>query len=624
MTTSLFGTGWRTAILFALLGLLVGCGAEAPRPVADGSASAEAPATGDATLAELAAAHGIQIPEFELPAATRGSRRQPDAILLWPKGDIRLDGLRSFSVEVSEEFDEKATLEFRRGRDVLYSQEFEPETLTTVSVIPLEVIEQIAVGDRITWGLRFESRRKPLTAQVKVIRHPKAENKIEKILDDPRVQAKGAVASRLLVAQVLQNYRLYSEALVGYLELAEDQPTLSEPYRGVVTTLRRLDDEDSRLWAIASQFVGGGGRMSVSTAGASSAIGGGAGGGGGGSGGLPAGSTGNRSGSAPTALPSVRIPVGPMAAPVVAKSGDNATGFHRNDGTPAPDLTRPTTAGEDGEDGATNDDPATIPGQGEPSNGKTPPSTDPRAQELQQRIDKLTQQVDDARTARDDALQHVEDARGALEAAQQSETEASLAIETANQQLQAAEDAFAEDPSPENQQALEEARTEQAAAEKTLQQRADEAAKARQEQEAAERAADEAVARTQRMESDLQKLRSQLAAMGIPSVPGGDKPLVKNGAPTADQLQHVADLQTKAEELETIAREARDQVETLRTELQEAQQAVDEGQEGAEEHYQETAEALAQAEQDIDAQNRAAADALKAWVEARRSLGIQD
>lgn len=218
-----------------------------------------------AALARLASAYEIEIEPFEAPEQHRGKARSEPAILLWPHKDVRLSGLTTFAIEAGEAYDGTMRLEFRDGKEVLYSEAFDPETSTTVGSIPQAVLDHVKPGSKITWGLfNADSNKGAIKGTFEVVNHPKADRKLEKLASDRAVARQSAIVRELLVAKTLENYRLYTEALIKGLEIIDANPDSTQPYQGIVSVLRRMDGEGSRLWTVASQFVSGAGRNRTS------------------------------------------------------------------------------------------------------------------------------------------------------------------------------------------------------------------------------------------------------------------------------------------------------------------------------------------------------------------------
>ena len=217
-------------------------------------------------IAKLAESLDIEVAPFVAPRTTRGgaSKHSP-ATLLWPARDIRKNGLVNYAIEADETYGGDGALEFRHGRKVLYREAFNPESVTTVRSIPAEVLEHVKVGRTITWGIYFEDQRRPITAKFRIVQRPKAERRLEKLRNSRHMQRQPLITRQIMAATVLENNRLYTEALVANLKVAADHPSSTQPYRGIVTTLRRLDAEHSELFAFVSPFVGGkGGHAGIS------------------------------------------------------------------------------------------------------------------------------------------------------------------------------------------------------------------------------------------------------------------------------------------------------------------------------------------------------------------------
>jgi hypothetical protein len=219
-------------------------------------------------IAKLSESLDMDVQPFVAPAVMRGARpRRAAATLLWPARDVRKGGLVNFALEVDESYADDATLEFRRGRTVLHRETFHPQTLTTIRPLPPEVLEAVKVGTTITWGLYYEDARRPVTTRFKVVKRPNAGRQLARMKTSRHIQRQPAITRELLAATILENNRLYSEALVANLKIAAAHPQSIQPFRGIVTTLRRLDADDSELFAlVAPQVAGKGGHTGLQRA----------------------------------------------------------------------------------------------------------------------------------------------------------------------------------------------------------------------------------------------------------------------------------------------------------------------------------------------------------------------
>ncbi len=112
-------------------------------------------------------------------------------------------------------------------------------------------------GDTVTWGVYFTDSRKPITAQFEIVAKPTATKKLAELQADRRLALQPVALRQQLEAEVLQNYRLYSEALVRLLNIHAADKESTVPYGGIVSCLRRLDLEDTALFTeAASKAVG--------------------------------------------------------------------------------------------------------------------------------------------------------------------------------------------------------------------------------------------------------------------------------------------------------------------------------------------------------------------------------
>ncbi|MHC5011285.1 MAG: PEGA domain-containing protein [Planctomycetota bacterium] len=527
-------------------------------------------------LAKIAAPYDVRFDDAVAIERHRGARRTAAAVLLWPQQDIRLSGLKTYAIEVSEEYEGDRILEFRRGRQVLYSEPFDPEKLTTVAWIPDAVRRVVHVGDRITWGLFRD-----------VVNRPKADTKVAKIANDRHLLRQPLIVQELMVAKTLQNYRLYSESLVMGLDIAQRNPTSIQPYQGIVTNLRRLDAKECTLWTISSQFVSGKGRGRA---------------------------TGIASFGAPPPVPQpVPVPVpqpggvaqGPGAPRPVGPAGSIAPGR----GLP---VTPPPASGAA---------PAgtVTPGSGSP--GSPVPGADPatgvpvepdvsvlerHAEEAADHADKARQAADQSREQSEEATRQANEAREGADVARREAEEAAMA---ASQSGNAADAARAEE-------ALRAAEEAEHYAEKAAQV----AAESRLRHEEREHEATEAERIANERAALLEKARGTLEGDGL-TVPGGKapeemvdpgktEPVEPDPAPTWEERMDAAGAAFMA--ARTAAEEAAAAVVAAQTALEQAVQQA-EASESPDAHLavQDAQEALTQAEVEATRTREALEDAAR-------------
>ncbi len=350
-----------------------------------------------ALVAHVASIHGIDMASFEAPAATRGRKPRSCCVLLWPSKDVRKGGVVTYAVESDETYKGDATLEFRRGRKVLYREHFVPESITTVKQIPEEVREHLRVGRTISWGLYFDDHRKPIRTKFRVVNRPNADRQVARVSKSRHMKRQSKITRDLVQATILENNRLYTEALVANLKVIGDHPGATQPMRGIVTTLRRLDAEESELFALVSQAVGGNGsRVNAGINVRTGSIGG-----------------------------SALDPWMPVIPEATIDTPTPTTGA---------DTTKPMSPGDSGVPSPNTETP------------NTPPTTptepvDPQAEPTLETIESMKQAYAEMQEQADNLQRAAETALGDYDAADQAARDAEAAAETAEQAAQAAHEA---------------------------------------------------------------------------------------------------------------------------------------------------------------------------------------
>lgn len=271
-------TKWRNfglAVLVLTLGFTVGCGdKEAATPTSTGDAGTNNASTEPEEdifvaksddideLNKVGAMLDIKLEDVGEIERHRGAG--DDLVTLyWPQDNVTKEGLQTYRVDVGDDYEDDGKLEFRVGKKVLYSEQFAPEDSVTVSAVPQSVIDAIKKGKTVTWGVFFEGRAKKnsVKEKFKVVDGKKAGKRLKKMEGSKHFTRQKALIQELLKTQVLEDNRLYSEALVQYLGILQAWPDSTQPFRGIVSCCRRLKLKDTPLFTIASEFVRGkGGR----------------------------------------------------------------------------------------------------------------------------------------------------------------------------------------------------------------------------------------------------------------------------------------------------------------------------------------------------------------------------
>jgi hypothetical protein len=437
-----------------------------------------------AALELLAASVGITVEPVTAPELHRGASEPADVVLVWPRGDIRKEGLATWRVDISPAFEGAGRIEFRKGKTVLRTEPFDPQTLVTVGEIPTEVVEALKAGDTVTWGI-WPEEGKPFTAQFEVVNKPQAGKRLLDMDRDRHIQRQPPLVQEMLKAEVLQSYRLYSEALVKFLEIKATDRDSSLPNRGIVACLRRMDLEESPLYLEAASRVGGKG--------------------------------GRRAGS--------ETPIAGAGAPVVADrgermadTGDPAAPSGLRAGGSVPAGLRPV-------EGAPSGSPAspTVGGIGteavEPSSEVVRAAADAasrQAEELARAAEESLARLMTAKDAAEAAERDAESAMNAANEAAEAVTAAAEAAEAAQQQAESSGSAEDRQRAEDAAKALAAAEASAAVAQRTAEEVARGAEAARQELQAAQVAYAEASARAKVAERAAEEAAGRVPGAPVP------------------------------------------------------------------------------------------------------------
>ena len=254
---------------------LSGCGGSEPSKTAGTSSTSTASTSGAPALAtvalpatvdlnnpaEVAAVLktlGVETPATEPLGTDRSGGADGVAFPTWPAGEVRKAGLATYRIDASGSYADDGTLKFMKGGKTLYEAAFKPTREQTEAAIPAAVTDALKVGDTVTWGVWFANKKmKPVTVSFTVVDKPavtKAEAKFsaDKSLDP--------VVRSLAMAQMLQNYRLYSEAVSVYSGVLAVDGRISSVYKPIADSLASLKLKGTPLFDLAkSRMVSSGG-----------------------------------------------------------------------------------------------------------------------------------------------------------------------------------------------------------------------------------------------------------------------------------------------------------------------------------------------------------------------------
>lgn len=185
----------------------------------------------------------LEVVALETATPHRGSGSDALIVPVFPRGDIRIEDLESFRVDVGLEFEPGGKLFFKQGSKTLWEGEFDPEEITTIQAIPEEVLSVIETGDRVTWGYEPE-RGKKVTTKFKIV-EPKLEKRWERIAK--RVDPDNEMLLKQFRAQLYLDKGL---AMAAYREASDvgQQTQSAAAWNIAQAALRKLDLDDTEIW----------------------------------------------------------------------------------------------------------------------------------------------------------------------------------------------------------------------------------------------------------------------------------------------------------------------------------------------------------------------------------------
>ncbi|MDH3591167.1 MAG: PEGA domain-containing protein [Planctomycetota bacterium] len=202
-------------------------------------------------IAKLAAAFEIgEWAEIEADVPHRGAKDAAFALPLYPRGNVRLEDLNEYRIDVGEEFETAGKLVFKRGSKMLFETAFDPEDLSTIGGIPEEVLKAVKPGTHVTWGFVPE-KGKATTARFKVVRN---DARLIKRMDrlEERMEGQPEVTLCQMRAQLYLNKKLYLAAYFEgrrALDLAEDDDIPPSQALAVMqSAARRMNLKKTPLW----------------------------------------------------------------------------------------------------------------------------------------------------------------------------------------------------------------------------------------------------------------------------------------------------------------------------------------------------------------------------------------
>jgi len=181
-------------------------------------------------------------------------------MLYWPSGNIRRDAASTYRLEVTPDYADDGTIEFRKGKQVLHREHFKAHDLTTEHALPAKVIEALKRKGTYSWGVYFDSKRKkPIVQKFKVVDGRKMAKRLERIRHHQVYRRANPLMRAMAEIDELRNRRFYAEALSRSLSVVNTWPQTEIPFKSIAFCLRRLKLKQTQLYQdVSSALLGKG------------------------------------------------------------------------------------------------------------------------------------------------------------------------------------------------------------------------------------------------------------------------------------------------------------------------------------------------------------------------------
>jgi serine/threonine protein kinase len=199
-------------------------------------------------LARLGKELEVAMASLEPVASLRGGDDVP-VRLLWPRGEVRMEDLSAWRIDVSEDFEGGGRIEWRRGKEVVAQQPFDPAKLSTEGAVPAEALAGLKAGDRVTFAF-VPDKGTPVTADA-VISGKDLRPRFAKIAE--RTKEQPVAVGGHLRAQVLLDAGLPLAAYRQAKTLADAHPADVRAWVVMQHALDRLQLRDSGPWREAAE-----------------------------------------------------------------------------------------------------------------------------------------------------------------------------------------------------------------------------------------------------------------------------------------------------------------------------------------------------------------------------------
>lgn len=202
-------------------------------------------------IAKLAAGFELgEWTEFEPVVRHRGANDADFVVPGYPRGNVRLDDLSEYRIDVGEEFETGGKLVFKKGGKVLFESAFDPEELSTKSALPEDLLKSLRPGSQVTWGF-YPEKGKAKTAKFKLVKDdPRIAKRVARI--EKRMAGQPEVTICQLRAQLYLNKKLYTAAYLEArraVELSNDSEVAPSQALAVMQgAAQRMKLRNTPLW----------------------------------------------------------------------------------------------------------------------------------------------------------------------------------------------------------------------------------------------------------------------------------------------------------------------------------------------------------------------------------------
>ena len=198
-------------------------------------------------LRQLAEAFDIRSETWEAMELQRGGADDDWIAILLPRGDVRVEDLGEFQLQIGGAFEQSGAIVFTKESTELFRKEVDegwPEQLETTEALPQEVLDELRLGAKITWGFHPVDG-KPVTATFHVVARDLGK-RLAGI--DERLAGQDPLVARQLKAQLYLSKGLATAAYREARAIVDETSDAVDAYAVMRGALQKMGLKDSPLW----------------------------------------------------------------------------------------------------------------------------------------------------------------------------------------------------------------------------------------------------------------------------------------------------------------------------------------------------------------------------------------